>query len=350
MLLGARHRDADSFDHSIAYVSAAHRDLAHEVAATGVPVHLLGGGRAWDIRWIGRLRRAMARADVVHVHSPVPAVAARLANRTIRRSRRPALVTTEHNVWDSHHPITRLAEDLTFHLDDAHLAVSDAVRRSLPDSKQEGVEVLVQGVDLSAVRGSTDRASARSEMGVDEATVVVGTVANLRPQKGYLDLLRAASIVLGKATDVRFVAVGKGPQEAEVRDLHRELGLGDGFTLLGYRPDAVRLMSGFDLLCMASHHEGLPVALMEALVLGLPVVATTAGGIPELVEEGVEGRLVPPRRPDLLADALLALLTPDGSRASMAKAAAERGRELDVSRSIRRHEAIYDGLARGRRG
>src|SRR5690606_35090833 len=119
--------------------------------------------------------------------------------------------------------------------------------------------------DLDALRAAADRDGVRRELGVPDHEVLVGTVANLRPQKGYPDLLRAAATVLDQAADVAFVAVGRGPQENELAALHRSLGLGDRFTLLGYRADAARLMSGFDVFCMASHHEGLPVALMEAL-------------------------------------------------------------------------------------
>lgn len=345
-LLGARHRDRTGLDHSLAYTSARHDDLVEEIAATGVPVTCLGGPRPWDLRWLLRLRAAMGSVDVVHSHSPVPAVGARLARLTLPRRRRPRLITTEHNVWESHHRLTRLAESLTFGLDDAHLAVSDAVRRSLPAAKAERVEVLVQGVDLDALRATADRDAVRRELGVSDHHVVVGTVANLRPQKGYLDLLRAAATVSAQAPDVRFVAVGRGPQEDEIRALHRSLDLGDRFTLLGYRADAARLLSGFDIFCMASHHEGLPVALMEALALGLPVVVTRAGGNAELVTDGREGRLVEPGRPTDLAAALLGVVTDDTARKAHAQHAADRGDTLSITTSVQRHEALYRALVR----
>lgn len=349
-LLGARHRDRQSFSHSLAYVSVGHRDLAQDIVAEGVPVTCLGWNRPWDLRWLLRLRSALRSVDVVHAHSPVPAVAARLLARTLPARRRPRLMSTEHNVWASHHPATRFVEDLTFRLDDFHLAVSEAVRRSLPPSKAREVEVLVQGVDLPAVRATADRDAVRSELGVSDDEVLVGTVANLRPQKGYPDLLEAAATVLEQVPAARFVAVGKGPQADEIGEFHRHLGLGDRFQLLGYRPDAVRLVSGFDVFCMASHHEGLPVALMEALALGIPVVVTRAGGNAELVVDGEEGLLVDPGRPDQLATALVALAGDDTARKAHAQRAAERGDGLTVLASIRRHEEIYRALARGTDG
>jgi len=290
----------------------------------------------------------MRSVDVVHTHSPVPSVAARITSRTLPLGERPKLVTTEHNVWDSHHRFTRFAEKVTFGMDDAHLAVSDAVRRSLPPARRSQVEVLVQGVDLPAVRSAADRERVRRDLGVADHEVLVGTVANLRRQKGYPDLLRAAATVIGAVPAARFVAIGQGPQEDEIAALHRSLGLGERFALLGYRADAVRLMSGFDIFCMASHHEGLPVALMEALALGLPVVVTSAGGNAELVTDGDEGRLVEPGRPDDLAGALVALATDDTARKAHAQRSHDRGDTLSILDSVRRHEALYRELT-GRR-
>lgn len=344
LLVGFRHRDRTRFSHRAAYVSGAHRDLVEEIEAEDVEVTCLGSGRSRDLRWLVHLRRLLREVDVVHAHSPIPAVAARLVRRTIPRRRRPALVTTEHNVWESHHRLTRAAERLTFSLDDAHLAVSHAVRASLPPSKGAQVEVVVQGVDLDALVAATDRDGARRELGVGDDEVLIGTVANLRPQKGYHDLLTAARTVLDQTPRARFVAIGQGPQEAEVAELHEQLGLGDRFVLLGHRADAVRLMSGFDVFCLASHYEGLPVALMEALALGIPVVATRAGGIHELVTDGTEGRLVPPGHPDLLAAALVEGAADEAVRATWSKCAAERGTTLSILRSVRRHEDLYRDL------
>ena len=134
--------------------------------------------------------------------------------------------------------------------------------------------------------------------------------------------------------------------EQEVRALHDELGLGDRFRLLGFQPDAVRIMAGCDLFCLASHYEGLPVSVMEAMALGLPIVATDVGGLAELVVDGVDGRLVPPHRPELLAGALVEMLTDETMRASASAAVRSKSASLSAEHSIRRVEAIYEALAR----
>ncbi|MCB0988501.1 MAG: glycosyltransferase [Microthrixaceae bacterium] len=344
LLVGARHRDRAATTQRLAYLSRDHHQLVSELEAEGIPVSCVAPGSMLNPGWLLRLRRLMSDAEVVHSHSPVPAVTARLTALTLPRRRRPRLLTTEHNEWASHHPLTRLAERMTFRLDDAHLAVSEAVRSSLPASYRPSVEVLIAGVDIDSVRSQADRTGARAELGVTDGEVLVGTVANLRPHKGYPDLLRAARQVLETAPSVRFVAVGHGPSVDEITDLHRDLGLADRFTFLGHRRDAIRLMSGFDIFCLASHHEGLPVALMEALVLGIPVVTTRAGGIPELIDDGSQGRLVDIADVSALTNALLAEVNDHDARTHHSQHSAASGETLAIQRSVQRTEAIYAEL------
>ena len=144
------------------------------------------------------------------------------------------------------------------------------------------------------------RGAVRHELGIADDEIVIGIVANFRKEKAYDVLLEAAAKVTAENPKVRFVSVGQGPLEAEIRAHHERLGLGDRFLILGYRDDATRVMSAFDIFTMASRHEGLPVSLMDALALELPVVATPVGGIPDaldesssiLIEPGAVGALV----------------------------------------------------------
>ena len=185
------------------------------------------------------------------------------------------------------------------------------------------------------------------ELGIGPRDIVVGTVANLRRTKGYPDLLEAAQIVVAECPNVRFVAVGQGPLEAEFARTPRRTGLGDRFLFTGYRADAVRVMSAFDLFCLASHHEGLPIAMLEALTLGLPVVATDVGGINEVFGETKDALLVPPSEPELLAKALIALATDPDRRHAMTRAAVARRPDFAVDGAVREMERMYaEALAR----
>src|SRR4029079_9211868 len=109
---------------------------------------------------------------------------------------------------------------------------------------------------------------------------------------------------------IRFAVVGQGQREDDVKQLHSELHLDGTMVLLGYLPDAVRVTAAADVFALASLHEGLPVAVMEAQALGVPVVATAVGGLAEAVMNDVDRPLVPPRDPRALATALRTMLDP----------------------------------------
>jgi len=344
----ARLADRSRFDFEVAYILPWKTALVGELEALGIPVTCLGSAGRFDPRWVVNLRRLLrTRAyEVVHTHSPVAAVGARLAARSLARSRRPALLSTEHNSWSSHRPLTRWANRLTFGIDDAHLVVSEDTRRSLPERLRATVEVVVHGTNLSDALAARDRREAvRAKLGVHPDEVVIITVANFRAHKAYPDLLSAARQVVDAATQpCRFLAVGQGPLAAEVDNQRRRLGLENHFELLGCRDDVFDLLAASDVFVLASKVEGYPVALMEALAVGLPVVATAVGGIPDAIRSGDNGILVPPGRPDLLAVALLDLVGDAEKRRNLADAAQASGQAFDAEMAVRRTEEIYGTL------
>jgi glycosyltransferase involved in cell wall biosynthesis len=339
--------DRTAFEYEVAYLLPWKQHLVPELEALGVATHCLDVRTAADPRWVPRLRRLVrdGHFDVVHLHSPALAALARPVLHV--GGDRPALVYTEHNRWPSYHPLTRAANRATMRLDDATVAVSEDVRASM-GKHREHVEVIVHGIDTQGVRRHlAERGAVRAELGVGEDELLAVTVANLRAAKGYPDLLAAARLVADRHAPIRFVAAGQGPLEAELRARVEELGLGDRFRLLGYAPDAARLVAGADLFVLASRHEGLPLAVMEALALGVPVVATRVGGLPELVEDGVSGVLVEPGDAAALAAAILTL-TDDATRARLAAGATARGAHVDGRVAVARLDQIYADLAADR--
>jgi glycosyltransferase involved in cell wall biosynthesis len=340
-------RDREAFAYEAVYLLPWKDALAPELEALGVPVRCLDVRDERDLRWSRRLRRMLVEhpVDIVHVHSPYAAGVARLVIRTLPRESRPRLVSTEHNEWSRFALGSRVLNGLTVPLSDSVIAVSEKVRQSIWRPLRPRVETVIHGVPIDQVRARrNERAVVRRELEAQPGELLVGTIANYSPKKDYPNLLHAARRLADGEIPVRFIVVGQGPLEREVRELRDQLGLRAQVELLGYRDDAVRMMAGCDLFVLASRFEGLPVAIMEALVLGLPVVATTVGGIPEAVRHGVEGMLVPARRPDLLADAIEQLVLDADRRETMATAAAARGEHFDISRAVRRCEAIYRAI------
>ncbi len=346
LVQAARHRDRSAFTYEVAHLLGTHVARVADLEAAGVAVTCLHGERPGDLRWLARLRRLVVdhHVDVVHAHSPLVASGARAVLATLGPQRRPRLVVTLHNQWESHHVAVRVLDRSTWRRDDLRLAVSEAVRRSLPEPAASRAATLVHGIDVAALRAGADRAGVRAELGVGDGEVLVGTVANLRGTKGYPDLIAAAGTVVGRHPEARFVSVGQGPLLAELEAGRDAAGLGDHLRFLGYRPDAARVVSGCDVFCLSSHHEGLPVALMEALALGIPVVATDVGGIAELVTTGEEGQVVPPHRPDLLAGALAAVVSDAELRRRLAAGARARGDQLDAGKATAAVEAHYHSL------
>ena len=163
--------------------------------------------------------------------------------------------------------------------------------------------------------------------------------ANATPERERVKPPKTRYATSGEAR-VAYQVVGQGPLEAEIRAEHDRLGLEGCVDLLGERSDAIRVMSACDGFVLASNNEGLPVAVMEALALGLPVVGTEVGGMPEAVDD-TNGVLVPPRDPQALADALAALAADPERRIALAEGARRSSARFDISRTVARVEQIY---------
>jgi glycosyltransferase involved in cell wall biosynthesis len=206
------------------------------------------------------------------------------------------------------------------------------------------IETLYHGVDPAAMRRWGSSSGVREELGIPHDAPMVGTVANFRPSKGHLILLQAASLVRRTIPEVRFVLVGYGPLESDIRRRARELDLDGTIVFAGPRDDAPRVAGAFDLFVLPSVHEGLAIALIEAMALGRPAVVTRAGGLTEVIEHGKQGLVVPPADPKALADAIGHLLRDEDLRRQFGEAGRRRAGEFDIRKAVRRHEEVYAEL------
>lgn len=281
---------------------------------------------------------------IIHTHSPLPASTVRVAVSTAWH--RPGIVHTEHNVWPAYHPATRFVNRCSFPLVDRAVAVSHVVERSMSEAARRRTVVVHHGVDVETVsrRGRAGAGSLRHLLGLPSSTPIIGTIANLRPEKDYPNLLRAAAHVLQRRPETVFVSIGHGPLMDTIRGLAEDLGVAGNVHLLGRRDDALELISDVDVFALASRYEGLPVALMEAMALSLPIVATDAGGVPELVRHGETGLCVPRGAPEQLAGAIITLLDDRGEARRLAACARDTIEQNSPSAAASQIVDIYDSV------
>jgi len=207
------------------------------------------------------------------------------------------------------------------------------------------VRVVHNGIDLVRL-GRPDARGLRAELGIAPDEVVIASVGSLIPRKGFDVLLRAFARVRAASPRTRLLVVGAGPERAALEALARELGLGDGALFLGERTDTGAIhRDAADLAALASREEALPLSVLEPMGFGRAVVATRVGGVAEAVEDGVSGLLVPPERPDALAEALLRLAVDTNLRRRIGEAGRARvQRDFTLERNLERLCALYEEL------
>ncbi len=347
--------DRSRFNYEVAYVLRQEDALVAALQGGGTPVHPLDAAHNADLRWMAALRRLLVRGryDVVHFHLPYAAALGQVVVASLPRSVRPGVVYTEHSLWDRARFVNRALLRSSMGSGERLVAVSPASYDALPASLQRRATTVVHGVDLSRsdsliARRAEIRTRVRSELVVEDDQLLFMTVANLRPEKGYDVLLDAAKAIADDDLPIRIAAVGRGPLSTVLRARHVDLGLGDRFQFLGQRDDVLQLLAGADAFVLASHHEGLPVALMEATSVGLPIVATCVGGVPEVLEHEVDSLLVPPGDPGLLAQAMKRLASDPELRDRLGRQAKLRSAMFDIAQANRAVGDIYLQVARSR--
>jgi glycosyltransferase involved in cell wall biosynthesis len=231
---------------------------------------------------------------------------------------------------------------------DRILCASGAVRDALVADRvpERLLTVVHDGIDLARVEGARgDRARTRAALGPSPGAPWVGTVGNLVPAKGHAVLLDAFAAVRARRPDARLLVAGVGPLERELREQAERLGVADAVRFLGFVPEVLAALASLDVFAFPSLAEGLGTSALDAMALGVPVVASRAGGIPEVVEDRVTGLLVPPGDAPALAAAIEACLADPGAardRAGAARARVEQ--EFTAERMSARTLAAYEAL------
>jgi glycosyltransferase involved in cell wall biosynthesis len=227
------------------------------------------------------------------------------------------------------------------------IAISEGIRQVLlqwgvPEDK---VTCVRSAIDLTPYRRETDALSLRERFGIPSDAPLVITMAQLIPRKGYRVLLEAIPQILRRVPEARFLFCGEGADRDALEQIIREKDLQHAVQLTGYITDTPSLLAAADVVAHPALREGLGIAILEAMGLGKPVVASAVGGIPEVIEAPRTGFLVPPGDATALAEALTHLLEDRELRRRISETAAERiQREFNVEGMVAGNLAVYARL------
>jgi glycosyltransferase involved in cell wall biosynthesis len=279
--------------------------------------------------------------DIFHMHAGT-GWEGHTATIAAREAGVPAVIRTEHLPDVIADPDERRSHRRMLAHVDRLICVSAGAQTSLlaagaPDAK---LALVRNGIVPPAPRATRD--VVRRRLGIPPAAPVALTVARFTEQKGHADLLDAVPAILAREPRARFLWVGDGPLRPEMTRRIRDRGLAPAVLTLGQRDDVPDLLAAADLFVLPSLFEGLPIALLEAMAVGLPVVATRVCGNEEAMRDGVTGRLVPPRDPAALAAAALEAFDPKQGAAWGQAGRALCARSFDARRMARETAAIYE--------
>ena len=318
-------------------VACPEGELGKRIDASGIRrIPISGRDMSYGHKLTWELIRVIGaeRPHVVHTHS---CLSARLAARL----RRVPVVYTKHNQVRIPNekgvtppppgPVRRVLNGLVASaLSDRVIAVSEGAARELAESgvKKSMVVAIPNGIDLAPYKVAWKKRQAESRGASAKRGFLVGTVARLHRQKALDVMLEAAKLVLASEPSTRFVIAGTGPMEDQLKAKIRELKLEPYVKMPGFVSDVPAFLAGLDIYVLSSDYEGIALALVEATASGLPVVATAVGGVPEVIVDGFNGLLVPPRQPKALAQAIVRLLVDPDLARRMGDAGRKRAEEL----------------------
>jgi glycosyltransferase involved in cell wall biosynthesis len=319
--------------------------IAQAAREMGIQVYEVPLRGDHDLPFIWRLKRIIdrERPDLVHLHSRRGAdilggLAAKMAgvksvvSRRVDNPESPFVVKWKYRLFDRVITISQAIAEVL-------------LREGLPSEKLDCVR---SAVDVEAYQGRCDRAWFRQTFGLREGDLTMAMVAQLIPRKGHQVLLQAMPGLIAAFPNLRLLIFGQGHLQGELQALIDKMGLQERVLMAGFRKDLPAILPCLDLLVHPALMEGLGIALLQAASAGLPIVAVEAGGMPEAVEDGVTGRLVPAGSVDALADALRQLLADESLRRRMGASGREKmRREFSLERMVEGNLRVYRGLIEG---
>jgi len=340
--------------HRITVACPAAHSIAGELRGL-LPVHDLelvdGVHPLADLRAIRKLKGILQGGsfDLIHLHGAKAGLIGRLAVRQVEP--RPPVFYTVHNQLSPRSPLMRrVVQTMERRLapeTDKVITVSDSLRKEVNTALSfgEGQAVTIRnGIDSLP---TLSRSHARAILGCEEGRLVIGGIGRMVWEKGFDTLIEAFTLLLQAGHDADLVLIGDGPYLSDYQHLAGKIGLAR-VRFLGEVPNASRLLSGFDIVVQPSLAEGLGLVPIEAMLAGVPVIASEVGGLPEVVVHGESGLLVPPGDAEVLADALRLLIERRDYRERLAlygkvRAAQLFSRQAMIEATLREYRAVIQG-------
>jgi len=317
-----------------------------ERAKEGLDLIPLAPKTEMDLSAAWRLSRLLKqlKPDIVHAHDPHGVAMAGLALSMSTQLAKPPLVASRR--VDFHLRGGRMSR-WKYRQVDCFICASEAIRRMLVADGVPAVKTVTvhEGIELGRVEAAPP-AKLHQDLFLPHGAPLIGNVAALVPHKGQRHLIEAAALVVRQIPDARFVIAGEGELRPTLERVIREHRLEKHVLLTGFRPDILSLHKAFDIFVMSSITEGLGTSLVDAMAAGKPIVATSTGGIPEVVVDGETGMLVAPRDHEGMATAIVALLRDPTLRARMGAAGLARARQrFSVERMVKDTLRVYQRVA-----
>jgi sugar transferase (PEP-CTERM/EpsH1 system associated) len=318
--------------------------LREDLTRAGIPAFVIGRRPGFDWPVILRLHRLFRdnRVDVVQTHHLNQLVYSGLGARLAGA----AIVHVEHEYFSLQRRSAKRRLRLLAPLCHRVVAVGEEIRDFLVREvglRRSKVVVIRNGVDLA--RYVPQKRGAPEALGLPRDGELIGHVARLEAEKDQESLLRAFRIVLDARPNVYLVIVGDGSQRGDLERTAARLGIGARVRFLGPRAEVAEILPHLKVFVLSSVNEGLPLAVLEAMACGRPVVATAVGEIPRVVEHGITGFTVAPRDPAALAASVRAVLDHPHWAACMGEAARQSiERAFSLTRVVQQYQVLYDSL------
>jgi L-malate glycosyltransferase len=330
--------------------------IMEELEAVGIHLFLFPSSNLGLFRQVNKIRKFVLenQIDLIHAHLPWAGILSRLVGGKLNIP----IVYTEHNTWDRYNLMSYWGNRLTFKQQDAAIAVSHEVALSMQlNSMFDPLRIpgrlklyaIPNGVNICQFKREKGLGNrVRQELGIQEQAFVIGKVAVFRSQKRLWLWVEQALEILKRAPETHFMLVGDGDWRPKIITQIEASGKKELFHWVGVQSEVVPYLSAMDLYMSSSEFEGLPIAILEAMACEVPVVATRAGGIGEVVNHGVEGFLceVPDYRQ--LASLALQLIQDRNLHSQFAQAARKRVEErFDMLRMVKEVEVVYEHVLKG---